>query len=437
MKISILLLSLFTIPLIVKSQGELVKLSLKEALSLSIKNSKHIQLAKEKYNISKADYAKSKSMFLPDINLTHTGIITNDPLSAFGFKLKQEITSTDDFNPILLNNPGTSRNFQTQININQAIINIDALHMRKAEKYDLQANSFMLKRSKYSIYYQIRQIYFMHALLSKSIALLKQSLIVSEENIRISENNYKQGFIRKSDVLLSEVYNLDLKSELIEIQSKQAKINDIIVYNLGLDQTSIIQTTDSLIHDKIILIDNNLLSRSDIMASKQYVLANKEILSSNKMSFLPRLNAFASYQFNDKKIFGVKANNYMIGASLSWDVFSGNKKFANIKKSKARLKISNINYTKLIQESNIELKDAKRNIHVSYSKINLNKLALQQASEALIIMSNRYKLGMETTKDLLEAELKKTSQSLKYQESLYKYNVSIFYFEYLSEHDLE
>ena len=49
------------------------------------------------------------------------------------------------------------------------------------------------------------------------------------------------------------------------------------------------------------------------------------MIKSSKMSYLPRLNAFATWQWNDRQMFGFNTNSYLAGIRLSWNVFNGNR----------------------------------------------------------------------------------------------------------------
>ena len=65
------------------------------------------------------------------------------------------------------------------------------------------------------------------------------------------------------------------------------------------------------------------------------------------MSFVPRANAFANYEWNDNDAFGFSANNYLFGLQLSWDIFSGYKNVGKIHYEKAQLEAENI-HTRVI-----------------------------------------------------------------------------------------
>jgi hypothetical protein len=78
-----------------------------------------IKIAEKNYQSAKADYNQSNALFLPNINVSHTGISTTNPLMAFGSKLNQAIlTPMADFNPNLLNMIQLkTQNFATKFSI--------------------------------------------------------------------------------------------------------------------------------------------------------------------------------------------------------------------------------------------------------------------------------------------------------------------------------
>ena len=107
-----------------------------------------IKIAERTYQSAKADYNQSNALFLPNINVSHTGISTTNPLMAFGSKLNQEILTMADFNPALLNDPAKTQNFATKFEIQQPLINVDGLFERKAAKSKMEAYQLQTERTK-------------------------------------------------------------------------------------------------------------------------------------------------------------------------------------------------------------------------------------------------------------------------------------------------
>jgi outer membrane protein TolC len=424
-----------------KSQTVELKLSLKEALVKASENNWEINKAKAQGSVAKAEFRQTNSVFLPILNLSHTGIVTNDPLSSFGFKLKQEIATEADFNPLLLNDPGQTKNFNTKIEVLQPLINIDGIYGRRAANAKMKAVDYKTERTINFTKFEVKKAYYQLELAQEAVSVLEASKLAAASALQLTENNLKQGFVQEADVLSAKVRVLELDNQLADANNNKKGAGEFLAYLLGMDINVVIVTTDSLEKKPSLLNgleqSSQIENRSDLNAYRKGVEARENMLKSEKMQFLPRLNAFGAYEWNDDKLFGTSANNYMIGASLSWTLFNGYKNIGKVQKAKAELKISELNFAEYLSKNTMEIQSAKRNLKVAYDRIELSKLAKEQAEEALRIRTNRYKQGLEKTTDILYTETVSMARNLDYINSLYNYHVAVFQLELLLEKELQ
>ncbi len=68
----------------------------------------------------------------------------------------------------------------------------------------------------------------------------------------------------------------------------------------------------------------------------------------------------------------------------------------------------------------------------SKNQVQLTSLALEQSKEAFRITSNRFKQGLEKSKDLLYAETKYHEKELEHAKSIFNYNFSKAYLNFLT-----
>jgi outer membrane protein TolC len=424
----------------IAQQTEL-QLSLKDALQKAVENNRQISKAKEQGRAAKAEFRQTNSIFLPNLNLSHTAVATNDPLASFGFKLKQEITTQADFNPALLNDPGRVENYNTKFEVQQPIINIDGVYGRKAANAKMQAVDYTTERTINFTRFEVKKSYYQLELAQEAVAVVEKSLETAKSALQLTQDNLDQGYVKEADLLSAKVRVLELNNKLVDAKNAQKQAGEFLAYMLGLDIQTDIVTTEKLDQKPSLLQaiigkqDNGM--RSDIMAYRKSMEARENMLKSEKMRFLPKLNAFGAYEWNDSELLGTSANNYMIGASLSWDIFSGYKNVAKVQKAKAELKIAELDLADYLSKSNMEIKSAKRNIKVAFDRIETSKLAREQAEEAFRIRTNRYKQGLEKTIDVLQAESISLAKNLDYINSLYQYHVAVFQLELLLESELQ
>lgn len=437
-KTTILLFILLIWQIPVKSQTR--TLSLSEALNLSDENNLNTKSAGARLEAAKASYRMTNSIFLPGLSVSHTGISTNDPLSSFGFKLKQEIVQQADFNPAILNDPDNIENYSTRLELQQPILNLDGIYARKAAKNQVEAVSLQANRVKESIRFEVKKAYYMLELAGSSVKVLEQSVKVAEDALKLTKDNEEQGFAKYADVLEATVRVDDRKNQLLEAKNQLKSANEFLAHLLGLNLSETIETTDSLIQPPVQLyVDNkivNIENRSDIKAYQKQIEAGENMVKSQKMKFIPRLNAFGSYEMNDHKLLGTAANNYMVGASLSWNIFSGYKNAGAVQKANAQLNEARLNYQDYLSQSQIQINSTKRKVELKYNQIKSSKLAKEQAQESLRIRTDRYRQGLEKTTDLLMAEALTSQKKLEYIQSIYNYRQSVFEMELLLEKDI-
>ena len=432
------LILFFFIPLL--NYAQIRQLSLNEALNLAAENNLNIKSAEARMNAAKASYRMTNSVFLPRIEASHTGVTTNDPLSAFGFKLKQEIVQQADFDPAKLNDPGSVENFGTKIEIQQPLLNLDGIYARKAAKNQFDAMTYQTTRVRKNIEYEVKRAYFMLELAESSVEVLGRSVKVAEEALRLTKNNEEQGFAKHADVLEASVRFEERKNQLQEAKNNKEAAHDFLAHLLGLELNEQISTTDSLIMSPTELMstqtDYNIDNRSDILAYQKQIEAGENMVKSNKMKFIPRVNAFGAVEWNDDKLLGTSANNYLLGASVSWKLFNGYKNVGAVQQANAQLDEARYNFQNYMSQSQIQVNNAIRNAKLNYDRIQSSQLAKEQAQESLRIRTNRFEQGLEKTADLLMSEALASGKELEYIQSIYNYRQAIFERELLLEKDI-
>ena len=433
MKNTIFIFSLFIGTFLLQGQ-EMKLISKAEVLAKVSEKNTTIKISEEEFNASKADYRQTNSVFLPNITASHTGISTTNPLMAFGSKLNQEILTANDFNPALLNDPTTTRNFATKIEIQQPLINLDGFYQRKAAKSKMEAMSLKTARTQDYLVFEVEKAYMQLQLAYQGVSVLEKALEAANANKKMADNSYNQGFLQRADVLNVEIRVTEVKNQLQTAKSNVQNASNYLSFLMNDESYVVYKPTESLTVSNF-TVDNKSVSenRADIkamqLASKGYEAMNK----ADKMAFLPRLNAFGSYEMYDNKLFQGSANGYLIGAQLSWDLFQGSKRFGKAQKSKAEFEKSKLEYNQYVSKSNLELNKVKRQLVDAKNSLELTGLAVQQSEESLRIRKNRFKEGLEKTSDLLMAETQFAQKQLEYYQTIYQYNFTQTYLNFLTK----
>ena len=147
---------------------------------------------------------------------------------------------------------------------------------------------------------------------------------------------------------------------------------------------------------------------------------------------MPRINAFASYQLNDKEITGFGSDSHYIGVQLAWTLFDGSQSYHQISEQKKRHSMLNIQFEKQKLESETELQRTKRGVRDSQLKLIQHQVSLTQADESLRIVQNRHEQGLANTSDLLMAQSQLAMLDLSLQQVKLELSIGNAYGEFLT-----
>ncbi len=430
----------FSLVLISLSLGafaqDTITISKSELLEKVADKNLQIKIAEKTLAGAKADYNESNSLFLPKISASHTAMMTTNPLMAFGSKLNQEILTPADFNPALLNDPDKTENYATRIEVLQPLINIDGLYGRKAAKSKMEAFDLQLERTKEYLGLEVNKAFMQLQLAYKAVEVLEKANATVQANLKLIENYNKQGLLQKTDLLSVQVRVNEVKNQLQYAKSNVQNASDYLAFLLD-------DSNENKVYKPLEVIENTIeistfetqlsANRKDVLAMEKSVEAYEKMAKMSQMNFLPRLNAFGSYEMYDTQLFQTGAKGYTIGAQLSWDIFDGYKSIGKHQKAKAEFQKAEVEAKQYKAQSQLELNKTNRQLTDAENKVNLTKLALEQAQEAYRIRANRFKEGLEKTTDLLQSETLQQQKELEYLQAVFEYNFTKKYLEFLTK----
>lgn len=413
-----------------------ITISKNELLEKVTDKNLQIKIAEKTLAGAKADYNESNSLFLPKISASHTAMMTTNPLMAFGSKLNQEILTPADFNPALLNDPDKTENYATRIEVLQPLINIDGLYGRKAAKSKMEAFDLQLERTKEYLELEVNKAFMQLQLAYKAVEVLEKTNATAQANLKLIENYNKQGLLQKTDLLSVQVRVNEVKNQLQYAKSNVQNASDYLAFLLD-------ESNENKIYKPLEVIENTIeistfetqlsANRKDVLAMDKSVEAYEKMAKMSQMNFLPKLNAFGSYEMYDNQLFQTGAKGYTIGAQLSWDIFDGYKSIGKQQKAKAEFQKAEVEAKQYKAQSQLELNQTNRQLADAENKVNLTKLALEQAQEAYRIRANRFKEGLEKTTDLLQSETLQQQKELEYLQAVFEYNFTKKYLEFLTK----
>lgn len=405
-------------------------LSLEAAIAASVDNNPSIKLSALDVLIAKAKFRQTDAMHLPNVNFSYSAFTTNNPLNSFGFKLQQGSIKNSDFNADKLNNPSATPDYSAKLELQQPLINPDAIYQRKASAAQVEMDQFMLQRTKERLAFETKKAYLYLQMSYEENKVLNEALSASKAIYKTSKDYFEQGLIQKSDLLNAEVHELNIETQLKSSESAIQDASDMLSILMGISTGTVYTTDDIAITETN---DTELPGdRSDFKALEKAMESYDMMIKSSKMSYLPKLNAFATFQANDKNMFGFNANTYLAGVQLSWNIFNGNRTRNIISQQQLEKQKITKQLEQQKNEAQLQLRQARRQLYDASLALHQQRLAVEQASEALRVLQNRYTQGLAKTADILTAQTQLSQQKLGYAHAVFNYNLAATSLQFLT-----
>lgn len=428
----VLVLFLFTVSFAFAQ--DTIQISWEELSEKSLDNNLQLQLAQKETELAEAELLASRALYLPNITASYSVMNTNSPLNAFGFKLNQSRITMEDFNPDFLNRPDNITDFSAKIEIQQPIINRDGVYQKKAGKVKSEVLKIKQQRAKEYLQFELNKSYRMLQLAYKMLGTLEDAKQTTLANKKVIDNYYNNGLIQKSEVLYMDVRVNEIESQIHFAKSNIHNASDYLFLLLNEDSTEKVYKPSEELSYESAMLDTDLTlnpNRKDLQAYEKSLEAYDWMIKSSKSKFLPRLNAFGSFELHDNKMHEFDGTGYLVGLQLSWNFFDGLKSKSEQATYKADYNRAQAEIKQYSQQSELELRKAYRQVSDADNKVVLTAKAWEHSKEAYRIRKNRYDQGLEKSADLLTAETVMAQKELEYHQAIFEYNVAVEYYQFL------
>lgn len=294
----------------------------------------------------------------------------------------------------------------------------------KAQKKFADASEEELKQVKSEVVYRAKEIYLKLFLAYESLKLIEANVEYLENQKKIAQKFFENGLLQENDVLKIELALTQTKIKFFEQQNLIDNLNLNLCQILNFDlNTKIIPAIDV---DKLLefrtIEERQLSEKPEIVAIKDLIKANEYLRKTTLGALFPNFFFNAGYDFAkpNPKFFPVK-NEW----KYSWDVnlvmqFTLWDWLLPLNKSKqVELQISQLNHqlNQLVKKSEIEMANATRRLENERNKKELFELELKHSKENFRIVENKFREGLLTSTDLLDANRQRIEAETKLLES--------------------
>jgi outer membrane protein TolC len=142
-----------------------------------------------------------------------------------------------------------------------------------------------------------------------------------------------------------------------------------------------------------------------------------------KGGYIPTVAAFGSFQHQEGSV--MELPQFVVGATLSWNIFQWGKVYYSVDEAKARAAAAEAGLESLERAVELEVTQALLGIDLARNQIAVQEEAVKAAEEQLRIEKQRYDKQVSTTTEVLDATTRLVEAQVTLSTNQYEYKVSI------------
>lgn len=389
--------------------GQHPSLSLRDAIERALAQNPQIAAAEADVRAAKAGTSLAHSALWPRFTATEDLSRGNDPVYVFGTKLRQQRFAASDFALDSLNRPTPIGNFAFRLNGQWTLFNGFATQrqIRAAQLGSASAESAS-GAVRQGLIFAVVQRYQAVLYGQRQVEVARHEEQTAEALLHDAQTRVKAGLAIDSDSLAAQVNLAERQQETIAAQgtleTAWAELEAAIGQQLN-PRPQLIPIEGRTYPDGVLAdyITAALKARPDLEALRRQTSAQLQAVKAARSDFLPQIGAYGNWEADRQTFAGSGGNNWVAGAQLSMDFLPLGKRG---RLAQAQAERAKAEAQEQSQEQQIRLAVSRAfTAHQTAERMMTTaRASMDQSTESLRILRNRYDAGLATMTDLLRAE---------------------------------
>ena len=406
--------------LLAEPAGAQAPLSLQEALERAGRSGYANRIAAGQHAAQAGAALAPFRGILPTVRVEGSYLKTTDPLTAFGFTLRQRAVTPTAFAPAGLNDPDPTGNLMSGVVVEQPLFNADAWLGRAVAAIASRSSGAAEQWTRAGTAVEVVRAYWGAVLTQEQVRTLVSALESARSHLRQAEVMARQGMVTRSDALLASVKAGEVEAMLLNAESQTRLARQGLVVLMGDPADTAFSLPDALPQPERVRIagarvtpgDVAPTTRADVEAADLALDAAKADARRATALLLPRLNGFGRVDWNTPSTpFGGRSA-WTLGLMLSWTPFAGASDIAELRGAKGRRESARAMAEAAHAQAALEAFRTRDALQVALARMEIAIRGTAQAAEAHRIVGRKYDGGLAAVTELLDAAAIETASEL-------------------------
>ena len=371
------------------------KLTLRQAVTLALQNSRELALARVQYTVAKNAAGVDRAEFRPNLYTGSGAAYTN------GFPATPSGQAPSVFN----------------LSYTQALFNLPLRGQLKAAEDRAESQRLEVERTRGVVIMRTASAYLELAKVRHSLQLLRGEEASAEKILGVTRERAVVGQELPIEITRGELILARARERIIHLEGRDEILSQQIRNQTGMaDGTTVAVETEApafATEEQEREVVNQALQSSLLIKEAEFErTAREHIWKGEKGGYWPTVSAVMQYQvlaqFNNYNQFfrpgSFQRNNITVGVDVHIPLFSA-KTSASVRLAKSQLQESEIALGTKRQQVSLEARQKARNVRELDASREVARLDLKLAQESLQLVQAKFDQGRATLRDIEQARL--------------------------------
>jgi outer membrane protein TolC len=381
-------------------------LTLEEGLKIVVESGRDVAIARSDEDAARASVSLARSPWLPSVDLYGRETwLRNQPAAKLPFTLPTTPGSPPPPDSI----PNSQTQFLTYgIKATQILYDFGKTSSSVgAAEHGLKSREIETDRMKSQVALDFTIAYLDLLESDKLLQVSREEVQQYEAHKKDTESRFAAGVITKNEVLQADVTLADSRQRAVSADNlrslRESRINSLLLRPLNEQvKPEEIKTSPSAGLTLEEAWTSAEATSSRLKEIDQTIAVKEENIKALHAEYMPTFYLSGGYEYSENK-YMVHQDNWSAVAGVNVNLYSGGASNSRTGLARAELRSLKLSRDKMLDGIRLEVKGAYLDLQSSAQKMEVTKTAVAQADENLRLQRLRYREGVGTATDVLDA----------------------------------
>jgi outer membrane protein TolC len=373
--------------------------TLERALQQALSGNPDARLAQQRIVAAQAGLDQANAAFWPRVQFQSSYTASDNPMLAFGSILNQRAYSSSlNFNDVPTVDDLNTRGLVT--------VPLYAGGKNTATRKAASANTEAARQDNAAVQnalgYEVSHAFYTVLKTREFIRAAEAGVSSFEASLAVAKKRLEGGTLLKAGMLDIEVRLAQAREELVRARNANALAVRALRNLLGIEsgEFEVADTGPSTQAPN----SGDFSGRPELAAARHRERAAQEQVSAAKGSYLPRVNAFGSLDYDYGWKYQNGGGSYTAGALLQWDLWDGKLTRAKVREASANLESTREEQRKLRLALDLEVERARLDLNAANERLSVTDQVVAQATESASLTRARFEQELALPTELIDSE---------------------------------